>query len=88
LQLPADSFPSGHVLTFTATFGFLAVLSWRARRRALAALCVLPPIAIGLSRVYLGEHWPSDVLGGALFGVLWMALTVRLYDLARARLRR
>jgi membrane-associated phospholipid phosphatase len=79
MQIPYGSFPSGHVLNFTATFGFLAFLAWHARRPILTVLCLLPPIAIALSRLYLGEHWPSDVLGGFLFGGLWLALTIRLY---------
>jgi membrane-associated phospholipid phosphatase len=83
VDIPYGSFPSGHVLNFTATFGFLAFLAWRGQHRALTALCLLPPLAIALSRVYLGEHWPSDVLGGFLFGALWLALTVRIYRWAR-----
>jgi membrane-associated phospholipid phosphatase len=79
VEIPYGSFPSGHVLNFTATFGFLAFLAWRAHHRALTVLCLVPPLAIALSRVYLGEHWPSDVLGGFLFGGLWLALTVRAY---------
>ena len=79
VQIPYGSFPSGHVLTFTATFGFLAFLAWHARRSALAVVCMLPPVAIAMSRLYLGEHWPSDVLGGFVFGGLWLAITVRLY---------
>ena len=79
MRIPYGSFPSGHVLNFTATFGFLAFLAWHARRPAVSVLCLLPPLAIALSRLYLGEHWPSDVLGGFLFGGLWLALTIRLY---------
>jgi membrane-associated phospholipid phosphatase len=83
VDIPYGSFPSGHVLNFTATFGFLAFLAWRAHQRVLTFLCLLPPLAIGLSRLYLGEHWPSDVLGGFLFGGLWLALTIRIYRWAR-----
>ena len=39
MQIPYGSFPSGHVLNFTATFGFLAFLAWHARRPALSVLC-------------------------------------------------
>jgi membrane-associated phospholipid phosphatase len=79
MRIPYGSFPSGHVLNFTATFGFLAFLAWHARRPAVSVLCLVPPLAIAISRLYLGEHWPSDVLGGFLFGGLWLALTIRLY---------
>jgi undecaprenyl-diphosphatase len=79
MQIPYGSFPSGHVLNFTATFGFLAFLAWHARRPVVTVLCLLPPLAIAMSRLYLGEHWPSDVLGGFLFGGLWLALTIRVY---------
>jgi membrane-associated phospholipid phosphatase len=78
-EIGQGSFPSGHVLNFTATFGFLAFLAWRSRHRLLAAMCLVVPVAIALSRLYVGEHWPSDVLGGFLFGGLWLALTIRLY---------
>jgi membrane-associated phospholipid phosphatase len=83
VDIPYGSFPSGHVLNFTATFGFLAFLAWRAHHRGLSLLCLVPPLAIAISRVYLGEHWPSDVLGGFLFGALWLALTIRVYRCAR-----
>jgi undecaprenyl-diphosphatase len=79
MQIPYGSFPSGHVLNFTATFGFLAFLAWHARRPVVTVLCLLPPLAIAMSRLYLGEHWPSDVLGGFLFGGLWLAVTIRVY---------
>jgi undecaprenyl-diphosphatase len=75
------SFPSGHVTTFVACFGFLFVLALlRMRRGALRggvlAVLGLFLVGIGPSRVWLGEHWPSDVLGGYLTGVCWLGLFV------------
>jgi undecaprenyl-diphosphatase len=92
-QLPYGSFPSGHALNLTATFGFLISLvlalvphAWW--RRALVALLAIPILLIGVARVYEGAHWPSDVLGGYLIGGIWLALTIRLYQSARAWLAR
>ena len=72
------SFPSGHALVATCLYGALAFAFWRlARRRwqriALAVIAVLMPALIGVSRIYLGVHYPTDVLGGWLAGLLWLA---------------
>ncbi len=40
---------------------------------------------IGLARVYSGEHWFSDVVGGYLFGSIWLVLTIRFYDWGKSR---
>ena len=72
------SFPSGHATMSIVIYGFLAVLTARERsaRRRLAVLTatVLLVILIAFSRLYLGAHWLSDVLGGLAFGVAWVAL--------------
>lgn len=79
------SFPSGHVTFYVCYFGFLFFVAYAllprgsiARRSALA-LAALPVALVGLSRVYLGEHWPSDTLGGYLFSGLWLALSLHAY---------
>jgi membrane protein DedA with SNARE-associated domain/membrane-associated phospholipid phosphatase len=78
------SFPSAHVSTSLATFGFLALLVARElpfRRRWLpyttAGILV---VVIAFSRLYLGVHWFSDVLGGTSVGLLWVTLLGIAYD--------
>ena len=83
-QLPSSGFPSGHVLEFTAFCGFLAFLvytllkpSWG--RTMLLVVFALFIVLMGLSRIYQGQHWFSDVMGAYLLGSLWLALSVRIY---------
>jgi undecaprenyl-diphosphatase len=71
---PMDpSFPSGHATQYTIFLGLLAYVSWRRigpgwERRAIITVCVVLIVLVGPSRVYLGQHWPSDVLAGYLLG--------------------
>jgi len=72
------SFPSGHALTSMVVFGLLLYLVRRyvtnkTRANALTALLLIPLIFVGLSRIYLGVHFPTDVLGGWLLGLAIVA---------------
>jgi len=85
------SFPSGHVLHYTTLFGyafFVVIVSWRRSwPRDVALLLLALPIAlVGASRVYLGEHWPTDVIGAYLLGGLWLAGTIELHLWLKQRL--
>lgn len=64
------SFPSGHTLTTMTVWGYLAI---RARHKALwaAALIIVP--LVGLSRIVLGVHFPGDIIGGFIFGAIFLA---------------
>ena len=72
------SFPSGHATMSMVVYGFLAVLIARhlssSRRWIVYALAALLIISISISRLYLGAHWFSDVLGGLSLGLAWVSL--------------
>jgi undecaprenyl-diphosphatase len=74
-----SSFPSGHATSSMIFYLSLALaLTAHSRRRfATAAGAILLSLLIGTSRVMLGVHWPSDVIGGWAFGMLWVLLTLR-----------
>lgn len=83
--IETKSFPSGHVTFYVCYFGFLFFVAYAvlprgsAVRRAALAATALPVLLIGLSRVYLGEHWPSDTLGAYLMSGTWLAVCLHLY---------
>jgi len=73
-----SSFPSGHAASSMIFFLSLALaFSAHSRRRfAAAGAAIMLSLMIGTSRVMLGVHWPSDVIGGWAFGLLWVLLTL------------
>ena len=76
---PAEnySFPSGHAFVGTVFYGLLAVIlaEFYSRRRMEAiALAVLTVLPVGFSRVYLGYHYPTDVIGGWTCAAGWLAM--------------
>ncbi|GGY37886.1 phosphatase PAP2 family protein [Streptomyces djakartensis] len=94
---PVDSahyaaFPSGHAMTATVVCGLLLWLLHRhgvgrAVWRTALAVSVVSVTGVGLTRVWLGVHWPSDVVGGWLLGALVVALAVWTYEHRQPRTR-
>jgi membrane-associated phospholipid phosphatase len=85
-----NSFPSGHVVFFTTFFGFLLFLSYVLLKRSplrTVALIVLGLLIglIGVSRIYIGAHWPSDTVGAYLVGGVWLMLMIEVYRRLKTR---
>lgn len=84
------SFPSGHVLFYIGLAGFLWFLAYavlkRSRGRALALWILGAMLAlIGVSRIYLGAHWASDVFGSYLLGSAWLLFAIEVYRWGKPR---
>src|SRR5450755_4488847 len=81
-NLPTSAYPSGHVAATTCLYVAIAILvlghtrGWW--RWLFVALAVAAPVAIALSRMYRGEHHPTDVLGSLIFAALWLTATTLL----------
>lgn len=89
-QVYSASFPSGHTLMATVAWVTFAMLlaadsDDRRVRDYLLLVAWIVATAVGCSRVYLGVHWPSDVLAGWAVGALWMVLLSRFVPRLRGR---
>ena len=79
------SYPSGHSMSAMAFYGFLIYLFTKFRmnkflRAGSIAVLVLLILSIGISRIYLGVHFPSDVAGGFIAGFIWVVFCALLFD--------
>ena len=89
----SSSFPSGHAMSSAIVYVTVAYLAARLMKRRifrwLTMLAALLLIAlIGLSRLYLGVHYPSDVLGGFVIGIAWAAFCMATLEAVQAYARR
>lgn len=85
IEISGFSFPSGHSMAAFALYGTLTYLLWRhipalAGRIAMIVIGVALTLLIGISRIYLGVHYPSDVFGGYLASATWLMLSIYFFE--------
>jgi undecaprenyl-diphosphatase len=88
--LNSYSFPSGHVMFYLSLFGFLWFLAFSLLKPSVKRGLLLVffgglVMLIGISRIYVGEHWASDVLGSYLLGTLTLVAIIQLYRWGKTR---
>lgn len=80
MHFPTHSFPSGHATGATVAYGLLAYLAWHMLPQPwnyiAVAVLILLIILVGISRVYLGAHFPSDVVAGWMLGALGLLIII------------
>ncbi|MGZ7094106.1 MAG: phosphatase PAP2 family protein [Candidatus Angelobacter sp.] len=88
--LNSYSFPSGHVMFYLGFFGFVWFLAFSLLKPSFKRGLLLVffgglVILIGISRIYVGEHWASDVLGSYLLGTLTLVAMIQVYRWGKTR---
>lgn len=84
--LTTFSFPSGHVTGYTVLFGFVFYLAFTSLPRTMVwrwvvmVVCVAMVVMVGPSRIYMGQHWASDVLAGYALGFAYLLLVIAAHQ--------
>lgn len=81
------SYPSGHAMSAMAFYGFLIYLFYRFKingflKLAVILVLIVMILSIGVSRIYLGVHFPSDIAGGYIAGLIWVFFCILLFNLS------
>ena len=89
-KLTDSSFPSGHVMFYIGFYGFIGFLAFNMLKPSLKRSFLLVffgglVVLIGASRIYLGQHWASDVLGAYLLGSLTLQAYIQIYLWGKTR---
>ncbi|OIK15655.1 phosphatase PAP2 family protein [Bacillus sp. MUM 116] len=85
IEISGYSFPSGHAMSTFALYGIIAFLLWRhissrMGRTILIIISCFMILAIGISRIYLGVHYPSDIIGGYFASGFWLAAAIWFFQ--------
>lgn len=84
VEISGYSFPSGHSMSSVIFYGFIIFLCLKYAKHwskyLAAAILSLLVFMIGISRIYLGVHYASDVLGGFIIGLAWLVFYIRLAE--------
>lgn len=85
IEIGGYSFPSGHAMNAFVVYGIISFLLWRyipniVGRSTLILCSTIFIIMIGTSRIYLGVHYPSDIIGGYSAGGVWLALSIGIFQ--------
>ncbi|MBI0577054.1 phosphatase PAP2 family protein [Neobacillus cucumis] len=85
IEISGYSFPSGHAMSAFAFYGVLAFLLWRhistrIGRTILIIVSCFMILAIGISRIYLGVHYPSDIIGGYFASGFWLTAAIWVFQ--------
>lgn len=80
------SYPSGHAMSSMAFYGFIIYLFYKFNMNRLIKIgiivvLVILILSIGMSRIYLGVHYPSDIVGGYIAGAIWVIFCIVIFDL-------
>lgn len=81
------SYPSGHAMGSMVLYGFLAyilAIHYPRYARLVYSIAAILVMAIGFSRLYLGVHWPTDIIAGYGVGFLWVTLCITMLKLQQA----
>ncbi|MFB6467437.1 phosphatase PAP2 family protein [Cytobacillus sp. Hz8] len=85
IEIGGYSFPSGHAMSAFMVYGMITYLLWRHISNRFGRIflvifssCMI--IGIGLSRIYLGVHYPTDILGGYLASGCWLAICIWVFE--------
>lgn len=82
--IKVGGFPSGHVLLYTLIFGYLIYITFLFVKNMTLKLLLIFIFStlmflMGVARIYSGQHWPTDILGGYILGGIWLSLIVKIY---------
>lgn len=82
------SYPSGHAMSAMAFYGFLIYLIYtfnipKLVKYGIIAFLAMLIVSIGISRIYLGVHFPSDIAGGFIAGFIWVVFCILILNILK-----